>query len=255
MTKLLLDGDWLCFSTAIVCETKNPFNPELPADYNEPLAQDILLKRVANLSDLYFTDDITFYFSCSREDNWRRTVDPSYKANRNNSYRPIGLTGMKEFAAQHFASESNSILEADDLIGIAATDPSCKDERIIVSVDKDFLTIPNTEVYNPVKEKAKKNNRTNAFKMFIYQVIIGDSSDGYKGFKGVGPKGAVKFIAELPALHDAWYNLLELGKKKGHNEDYILSQARLAHILTYGDFDFNTNTVKLWEPSMIPEML
>lgn len=251
---LLIDGDWLCFSTAAAFQRLNPFDKAAEPTYNGKLALVTLEHRIQKMMLKFDTSDIEFHFSCNREDNWRRMVVPSYKMNRNGKLSPIGLPSLISYCKRSYPYVDVPNLEADDTLGIYATG-KYNGNAIICSVDKDFLTIP-TRIWNPVKEVLKTQNKVAAFKSFIYQVIIGDSSDGYKGIPGVGPKGAKKFIIEHSKhLGTIWDYLLELAEKKKVDEEYMLGQARMAHILQDGDYNFETGEVTLWTPEMIQSSL
>lgn len=248
---LLIDGDWLCFSTAIAFQRKNPFTEEL--EYDSEMALRVLEQRIRKLMATFETGRLEFHFSCNRKDNWRRDLDNTYKMNREGKLSPIGLSSLISYCMSAYPYIREGNLEADDTIGMAATG-KYKGNNIIVSVDKDFLTIP-TQIWNPVKKVLKTQSKKDAFKFFIYQTIIGDSSDGYKGIKGVGPKGAAKFLAlHSKNLYNIWEPLVELAATKKHDEEYILGQARMAHILQHGDYDWDTQEVNIWHPDMIQEM-
>jgi len=200
------------------------------------------------------TGRLEFHFSCNRNDNWRKTLVSDYKDNRKGKLSPIGLSSLISYTMSAYPYVKEGNLEADDTIGIAATG-KYKGNNIIVSVDKDFLTIP-TKIWNPVKKVLKTQSKKDAFKFFIYQTIIGDSSDGYKGIPRIGPKGAAKFLAaQAKNLYNIWEPLVELAATKKCDEEYILGQARMAHILQEGDYNWDDQTVNNWSPEMISEML
>ena len=253
MKHLLVDGDWLCFSLACAFTKENPF-VEGDVTFDGKLAKSILNQKIRRASEELETDHTIFYFSCDRKTNWRRSIVESYKMNRNGKLSPIGLQPLKDYCTSSYECVQEPTLEADDLIGIEATG-KYKGKNVIYSVDKDFLTIP-THVYNPVKRIIKKQTKLGAFKFFIYQVIIGDSSDGYKGIPGAGPKAALRLIGDnAKTLGNIWEPLVALAEKKKQDEEYLLSQARMAHILQEGDFNYETKEVKLWEPSYIKDMI
>jgi 5'-3' exonuclease len=253
MKTLLVDGDWLCFSLACAFTKENPF-VEGDMIFDGTLAKSVLDQKIRRATEELGTDHTVFYFSCDRKTNWRRQIVDSYKMNRSGKLSPIGLTPLKDHCTSSYEYVQEPTLEADDLIGIEATG-IYKGSNVIYSVDKDFLTIP-THVYNPVKRIIKKQTKVDAFKFFIYQIIIGDSSDGYKGIPGAGPKAAQKLIAENSKnLLNIWEPLLELAKKKKVDEEYLISQGRMAHILQEGDFNFDTKEVALWDPSWIKDMI
>ena len=156
--------------------------------------------------------EIAFVFSTrepgeSDESDLFLKLVESYKMNREGKLSPIGLQALRLHCTSSYECVMEDTLEADDLIGIDATG-KYKGKNVICSVDKDFLTIP-TKVYNPVKNIIKRQTKVDAFKFFIYQVIIGDSSDNYKGIYRVGPKGAKAFLAKHSKnLYNIWEPLV-----------------------------------------------
>lgn len=250
--KLLIDGDWVCYSVACAVETKNPFDETAEPIIDIGLGRTIIENKIENCIDRLDADLVEVHFSCKREDNWRRDLVPSYKMNRAGKEAPAALLPLIAHTKAIYPHFTEERLEADDTIGMASTSQK---GTCIVSIDKDFLTIP-TNIYNPMKDILKKQTRVNAFKSFIYQVIIGDSSDGFKGIPNAGPKKALAFIAKHSNnLSNIWEPLVELAEKHEVDEEYLLTQARMAHILQDGDYNWITKEIKLWEKSMIQSML
>ena len=248
--KLLIDGDWLCYSLACAFTTINPFGEEpLPIfDFGGAKTKvDATIEKWISILD---AEDVEIHFTHGM--NFRKELMESYKANRKGKPKPVGLAPLREYCENLYDCVSEPRLEADDTLGICATKDK---DSVIVSVDKDFLTIP-AHIYNPNKQILKKQSRVNAFKSFIYQVLIGDSSDGYKGIKGIGPKKALQFInAQSKNLMNIWEPLVELAKSKGQDEEHLLLQSRMAFILQTEYYDWDTKTITLWEPTHIERML
>src|SRR3546814_11405434 len=82
---------------------------------------------------------------------------------------------------------SEDCLEGDDYIGILATRTSPMD-RVIVSEDKDMQTLPNVKIWR--QDKLVETTAESAENFWLYQTLMGDSRDGYKGCRGWGPKSA-----------------------------------------------------------------
>jgi len=253
MKVAMFDGDWLCYSIACAFQEKNPFDEEAEPITDFGMAKTTLERSIQKSADLNDCDEIEVHFSTSRVDNFRRDFLPDYKMNREGSTPPVLLSKLKDHCDKLYDVVAIPRLEADDSLGIKATERGYG-ESVIVSIDKDFLTIP-AHIYNPNKKILKKQTRTNAFKSFIYQVMIGDSTDGYKGIPQIGPKKALKFINKhKDAMYGIWEPLVELASKKV-DEEYLIMQARMAHILQAGDYNYETGEVRPWEPTMIEEML
>jgi len=78
------------------------------------------------------------------------------------------------------------------------------------------------------------------------QTLAGDQTDGYSGVPGFGIKRAVAFFEENGY---SWSSVVEAFKSKGLDESAALQNARLAKILQCTDYDFDTQSVKLWTPT------
>jgi len=85
--------------------------------------------------------------------------------------------------------------------------------------------------------------------MFFEQILKGDPIDGYYGIKGIGPKKAERIIDEAKEMGmPLWDAVCNAYLSNGLTIENALLNARMAHILTAGEYDFKTKTVKLWEP-------
>ena len=96
---------------------------------------------------------------------------------------------VKEFYSKHYEVYLRPRLEADDCMGILSTHKTLvPGERIIVSNDKDMQTIPGL-LFNPAKDKKPRRiSELEADRFFMYQTLVGDTTDGYPGCYGIGPK-------------------------------------------------------------------
>jgi DNA polymerase-1 len=79
-------------------------------------------------------------------------------------------------------------------MGILATSPMPKTQRIIISQDKDMQTIP-TQVWRKGDLVTVTEAEADYYHMF--QTLIGDITDGYKGCPGIGKVKAEKLLADL----------------------------------------------------------
>ena len=205
--------------------------------------------------------------------NWRKELDPTYKANRIGAEKPELLMLAKEYLHEEYQSYIRPRLEADDVMGILATRPSLLgkgvSDVVIVSEDKDMRTIP-AAVYNPNYPElgVQQISKLDAMRFHLWQTIVGDPTDGYPGCPGVGPGGewnaeAGDFVLgprAMPYAHDvlssedmleAWDTVLLAYASKGLTEDDAIHQARLARILWADDFNFKTHKVRLWNPTKL----
>jgi len=193
---------------------------------------------------------------------FRKRLDPEYKANRAGKMKPCGFGAFKkELLLDHGAFLHNEI-EADDALGILATGLAKEGEEVvIVSGDKDLNQIPGHH-YWPFKPQGERHwyiTPNEGLFNFYTQVLIGDSTDNVKGCKGVGKISAEKIVREFDFQKpvECWEKIVscfEAAIKKNPSEfvrepdELALLQARLVRILQHGDYDLKERKVTLWTP-------
>lgn len=249
-TTILLDSDIVAFQYASsaqqsynfgdtgVCTTVQELSDVTPRV--DQWIADLMLKLKA--------DDIVVCLSVPSRECWRLDVLPSYKGNRLDTVRPQLLMHVKEHLASTYPSYIRPTLEADDVMGILSTHPTLiKGTKIIVSEDKDMQTIPGM-LFNPRKDKKPRRiSEEQADRYHMYQTLIGDTTDGYKGCRGIGPVKA-NYLLETTNMVDWWEAIVATYESKGLTEDDALVQARVARICRAEDYNFKDKQVKLWNP-------
>jgi hypothetical protein len=220
---------------------------------------------------LCFSTTPDFNFELDKQANFRFDVDPTYKNNRANSRKPLCYVQLRSDIEQAYKCKNFVGLEADDVMGIIATAPMPKTQRIIVSQDKDMQTIP-AQVWR--KGDLMTVTEAEADRYHLYQTLIGDTTDGYPGCPGVGAVGAEEFLKEPfvwePYEHvfksgprkgltetrwkqeptaDLWAGVVSFYVKAGLTEEDALRQARLARILRWSDWDNEAKKPRLWTPA------
>jgi DNA polymerase-1 len=114
--------------------------------------------------------------------------------------------------------------EADDVIASLTTCAKKQNLRsVMVTGDKDLLQLVGDEVFalRPPKKGEKQYRMVGskeveqefgirADQVIDYLSLIGDSSDNVPGVAGIGPKGAVKLLAEYGDLDSIYAHLAEL---------------------------------------------
>src|SRR3546814_7664966 len=98
---------------------------------------------------------------------------------------------------------SEDCLEGDDYIGILATRTYPMD-RVIVSEDKDMQTLPNVKIWR--QDKLVETTAESAENFWLYQTLMGDSTNGYKRYPGCGHKADA---AILQKAEDTWEKVLK----------------------------------------------
>ena len=275
-TTLLIDADIVAFKFASVNETKFDWGDGV---IGKEVTEDIeVIKKqihveIERYMDITKADD---FIICLSDDtrNWRNKVLPSYKQHRKTSVRPEWLYPLKEHLKSNYKSYRKDTLEADDIMGILSTHPKLiAGRKIIVSEDKDMKTIPGW-LFNPKKDsKPRLIPLEEANYWHMLQTLMGDTTDGYKGCPGVGKDTADELLREpyilVPYEHelksgkrkgqveiryvkeptdDIWKAIVSLYGYHGFTERDAVTQARVARICRYEDYNFEKKEVIYWQP-------
>ena len=251
MTTLLIDGDVFVFRCAYNAQEQVDWGNGLICSWvNTFKAQRLLKHALTTLKETLNADDMII--ALSSPISFRKTLEPTYKENRLFREPLLAYKTLREFIKKSYASQELSGLEGDDVLGILATSPEQKD-TIVVSLDKDLQQIAGKH-YNIDKpdQGITEVTRHQATLFFYTQVLTGDTTDGYSGCPGVGPKGATKILQDVTTHFEAWQRIVQAYEKAGLTEDDALLQARLARILRYGEYSLSKG-LSLWTPSKNPE--
>lgn len=248
-TTLLIDGDVLVYQIGLACEVEIDWGDDwwtLHADAKEAKAS-LDAKINAFLAKLD-ADSARIALSCPTDDGYRRALCPTYKSNRADKRKPVVHKALRQHVIDNYDAILRPQLEADDILGILATQPLKNETRIIVSVDKDFRGVPcnlyRTNEPNPSVERVTTDA---ALRFFYKQVLMGDRVDGYAGIPGVGPATADKILDGVPTAK-LWPAVRKAYKDAGLAESVAIQTARLARILQHGDYDTKTGAINLWLP-------
>lgn len=261
MRTLLIDGDLFAFEASASVESGVEWEEgfqTLHADIEPAKAH--FDSRVNKLQEDLKADEIVVALS-EYTDPWRKIVMPSYKASRAGQRKPLCYMKLREWIATKRRSFMKPGLEGDDILGILATSRKIlKGEKIVVSVDKDMLQIPGRHLKlnrmkpGPVEDSLFDVTEAQGDYYHMLQTLTGDPTDGYPGVPGVGPKKAAKILDPFwsyggdPNFPGAWTLVVKAYLKAGLTEEDALVNARVARIARYTDFDFKTQTIKLWTP-------
>lgn len=270
---LLIDADITLYRAAAACEREvrwDDVNHVLVSNSEEAWAA--VLTQIASYKT--HLGDHPMHFALSGANNFRRTLWDGYKGGR--SRKPLCYGAIRDRLIGEFSTMSQETLEADDLLGIWATQGKLLNP-IIVSLDKDLRTIPTT-VWRQANGKREAEtyevNEREADYFWMTQVLTGDATDGYSGLPGCGPKNAEKILGAITVgscqfcecadynptdahhcgcddnyLYDLWDAVVAAYQSKGLDEDDALLQARLSRILRASDWDSEKKEVILWTPS------
>jgi 5'-3' exonuclease len=151
--------------------------------------------------------------------NFRKEAYPEYKANRDPSDRPPLLALCRDYLRFKYEVEEQDGLEADDIMGQLATSGEY-DYPVITTIDKDLQQIPGWHC-NPDKFMFPFYvTETDAWHLEYAQWAAGDSTDGFKGLKGVGVKTALKAIRRASCPAEAELLVRAMYTKAGYDMEY-----------------------------------
>lgn len=176
--------------------------------------------------------------------NYRLLVWPAYKTHRKSSRKPPHLGEVIQYIRDRWDGYHVPYLEGDDVLGILHT--RNPDNTVIVSTDKDMHTVPGWH-YNPNKDEGSGPRYVcpmMADRWLQTQVLTGDSTDGYKGAKGIGPKKAETVLNNHYVLERqgdqfvlkgdpaaAWEDVMNTFRVTGQPLDEAVQNLAMARIL------------------------
>ena len=223
-TKLLIDADMLVYLALQNAETEHDWGDgfyTLSAFFPDATtAFDSHLKELVRLVLEHWNVEGEYEILMAITDlkhNFRKDITPEYKANRKSKRRPMMFIRMREWVLENFNVLMIDNLEADDCIGIHA--------------DKDSIMI--------------SGDKEEAHYFHMYQTLIGDTADNYKGCPKIGEVRAKRLLDE----DCSWEAVVRAYVANGSTEEEALMNARLSFILQKGYYNKKTKKVKLWTPS------
>jgi hypothetical protein len=163
-----------------------------------------------------------------------------YKANRDPTHRPVHYKSIRRYLINRWGATVVDGYEADDAVAMAAHEAGYDPDRIvIVTCDKDLLTVPGLQ-YNFQKKRFVVVTPQEARLNFYRQLITGDPTDNIGGAFRAGKAKAEQRL-QGPMMEYAMYatalKLYEEGKGyKGcpyahlSAEEALLENARLIHM-------------------------
>jgi len=198
-----------------------------------------MLKRLLND---YPTQRVAMIFDAKGK-TFRDKMFAEYKANRPSM--PDALRSQIEplhdlIRALGFPLIAVPGVEADDVIGTLAVQAVAQGLEVVISTgDKDIAQLVNEQVSlvdtmkNQIMdiEGVKKKFGVKPQQIIDYLALVGDTSDNIPGVPKVGPKTAVKWLAEYESVDNIIDQADQFKGKVGENLRASLDQLRLSYQL------------------------
>lgn len=241
---LLIDGDLLLYKATSASETEIRWDETNHVLFSNVVeAYDMFVSQLNAIRMKLDSSQVRIAFT--KGASFRSKLYEPYKAPRQGTRKPLCFGRVRDRIESEFPCYSYPGLEADDVLGIWATNGNL-DNCIVVSEDKDLKTIPcklyrQNELTQITEEEADYN--------FMFQTLTGDVTDGYPGCKGIGAKTAEKILGEDRDIAKLWPKVVACYEHAKMTEEDALVQARMARILRASDWDAATKEVKLWLPN------
>lgn len=243
---LLIDGDIYIYRAAATCEKVINWDDDNYVNYASlSEAKVIFINTLDELFDRFETKEYTI--ALSHHKNFRKEINPQYKANRKDKKLPIVYKPLRQWVEQEYNIFCREYLEGDDILGILATSKVIikNTNKIIVSLDKDMKTLP-CKYHNNRNDESIIVSEQEANYNHMLQTLTGDNADNYKGLAGCGLKTAEKIISKDMTYKQMWQAVVEAYIKKGSSEQDALLNARMARVLRNYDYDYERKKPILW---------
>ena len=244
----LLDADVITYQSA--SKAQGSFGDEVWGDINK--ARAYADEQIHKEMEQAGCNTVILVYSPKNSTNWRKLVMPEYKMHRKATPKPVCYGELRNALESQYKHVSIDWLEGDDLFHMLYKKIP---NSVVVSIDKDMYTLPNINYLRPHTMRYpeyQSYSEANAF--WLTQVLMGDSTDGYKGLKGCGPKGSDSLLNDYwfeyaPDFDfdGAWKAVKEAYRAKGQTN--WLEQAQMARILRDGDYCSKTKRVRLFNPA------
>jgi len=237
--QVLIDADIVTFQAAAKNEQTLSWGSDGESLILDPdLALFKCRERIADIQRRVEAEEVLLCFSGSA--NFRYQALKTYKHNRKGKRKPKLLGHLREQLCSLYPYACENRLEADDLMGIHQTPETC-----IATIDKDLDQIAGRH-YNWKDDLVYEVSKRDALWFRWFQVLTGDSTDGYTGIPRVGPKKAEKILG--PHRDDQGLTLGEQAntyadvcreayESKGIPEPDYHAQVAVAQILKDGMWD------------------
>ena len=204
MTTLLFDIDSLLWQSGYCKKEEDPQGEGYVRDVDTAIYkfEEGIFRVFSELEETYGMPVDKYKFFVGGYNNFRKVVTTSYKCNRSLTTSPPTFEALKNHAIIHWNAYECNGVEADDVVAatwrqITELDFEGSNNVIVASIDKDYKQLPCLffDYYHKRFNLVQIQPNEASFN-FYKQMLMGDSSDGIKGVKGVGKDKADKILGQ-----------------------------------------------------------
>jgi 5'-3' exonuclease len=200
----LIDADLVAFRCAASCQKQGVVTEDFS------IAQARANNLLVNIKQEVGATEHRVFLSGG--ENFRKTICPSYKANRVDQERPAYLEPLREWLVVNWGATVTDGIEADDALGITQTEAGHA-QTIICSLDKDLRQVPGWHYSWEIQGTGSTGKQwvKEAEKLFVteegglfnfyWQLVMGDRADNVPGYDG-------KMRATVPKFMEVFYHEL-----------------------------------------------
>ena len=200
----LIDGDLITYPVAATCED----HPDADIGYSRAH------KTISDILEATQAKEFRIFLTGS--DNFRKKINPEYKANRKGKPLPKYLNTLREYLVTEWNAEVTDGIEADDALGIESVlHKSNNNDIVVCSFDKDLDQLTGLH-YNWNKASMYEVTELEGVRYFYKQMLIGDRSDNIFGVNRIGPKRADDLLNHIntePEMIDIVYPLYDSNER------------------------------------------
>lgn len=212
----VIDGGMIAFKAAIAVGDKGHLVNTIITNMIKKIINELALRKI-KMTSLFMAMD------CPNGTNFRKIIDPTYKANRTNNELPLYLKKCKEHLYNNYACLFHVGWEADDVMCayVQSHNKHNRDKTIIIHEDKDCRMIAGLHcelqriddgdkyfIYNVqhpgcLLDIRKEYLFGTGIMFFWYQMIVGDSADNV-----IGPGHPNPYLLLMGKCHEDWYSVI-----------------------------------------------
>ena len=242
----LIDADSFIYKAGFALEEEIDGKPYVDLrnaeDYIQGLINEIMFTTDCDDYELWLTGSDNFRYKIAKDN-----LPDEYKHNRKESRKPDKYNEMRDYLVHTHRAKVTPFCEADDVVVAKKTESP--DKYILCAIDKDVLNQSEGTHYNYGTGKFQKVTLEESIYYSYYQTLTGDTTDGYKGCKNIGPVKAKRILGEPGEFNERelWARVLKAYHQKQQRYKEALATMRLANMHQLVRNDKGKFILKLWE--------